>query len=167
MIVYDSLADPALARRLLNGAVGVLPTDTIYGIVARAEDPKAVARLYALKQREGKPVHLWPNPISLVLPAPASLHYLDQGKQSLAVRVPQHEALARLLQQTGPLLTSSANWPGEAAATTMEEAQDYFGDEVAFYVDGGNTRQQLASTVGRLLPNGTIEVLRQGSAHIS
>jgi len=35
---------------LKNGGVGVMPTDTVYGLVARAEDPEAVARMYALKR---------------------------------------------------------------------------------------------------------------------
>src|SRR5438045_3494074 len=40
---------------LLDGGVGVMPTDTLYGLVARASFPQAVTRLYTLKQREHKP----------------------------------------------------------------------------------------------------------------
>jgi L-threonylcarbamoyladenylate synthase len=169
--------------------VGVLPTDTVYGIVARAADSVAVARLYALKRREHKPgtviaadsdqlialgleekvirtvEHLWPNPISLVMSADSRLKYLHQGVGSLAVRVPDDERLRRLLRQTGPLLTSSANQPGEPVATCMEEARRYFGDKVDFYVDGGDMRTKAPSTIARL-ENGKMTVLREGAVKL-
>lgn len=190
MLLFVSRTDPELARHLREGCVGVLRTDTIYGLVARAENEQAVAHLYEIKHREGKPgtliaasvsqlrllglddehlrkvVHLWPNPVSVVLPASESLAYLHQGKASLAVRIPKDEELRALLEQTGPLLTSSANWPGEDPAHTIEEAQDYFGDEADFYVDSGDTRDAQASTVCQLKDDGTLEVLRQGSISI-
>jgi len=191
MTTFDSLNDPELVRLLMSGAVGVLPTDTIYGIVARATDQKAVARLYAIKHREGKPgtvvaasieqlndlgvskaytdkiAHLWPNPISIVLPTGDELLYLHQGKDSLAVRIPWDESFRALLQQTGPLLTSSANQPGDAPADTIAQAQGYFGDEVDFYVDGGDISGRSPSTVARLQADGTLEILRQGAVEIN
>lgn len=191
MELFYSLTDPRLARVLLAGSVGVLPTDTVYGLVARAADPQAVARLYAIKQREGKPgtlvaantdqlcalgisakhvqavAHLWPNPISIVLPAPPQLDYIHQGKQSLAVRIPECPQLRQLLESTGPLLTSSANLPGQPPANIIRQAQDYFGDKADFYADGGDLSDRSPSTVAHLLPSGDIEVIRQGSVTIA
>ncbi len=174
---------------LMDGAVGVLPTDTVYGIVARAEDKQAVARLYRMKHREGKPgtivaantkqlevlgvdpyvlkrvSHLWPGAISVVLPDRPQLAYLDQGKASLAVRVTADEELAGLLEKTGPLLTTSVNMPGAPPAQTVTEAEAYFADAVDFYVDGGNLADREPSTVVRL-KDGELEVLRQGAVSI-
>jgi len=190
MNLFSSLTDAGLVALLQQGAVGVLPTDTIYGIVARAADKDAVARLYRIKHREGKPgtlvaastsqleelgigrayldrvSYLWPNPISIVLPAGEPLAYLHQGKDSLAVRVPWDENLRSLLEQTGPLLTSSANHPGERAADTIAHAQHYFGSEVDFYVDGGDISGRSPSTVALLAEDGQLEVLRQGAITI-
>ena len=186
---YTSLADPEIAMLLNQSTVGVLPTDTVYGIVARALDKVAVARLYHIKHREGKPgtviaadreqlealgigreyldevMHLWPNPVSVVLPAGPQLAYLDQGKASLAVRIPSDPAVQALLQQTGPLVTSSANMPGEAPATNTAEAEAYFGDAVDFYV-GGSEGERPSSTVLLLQPDGSLTVLRQGAITI-
>jgi L-threonylcarbamoyladenylate synthase len=191
MTVFNSLSDPGLASLLKGGAVGVLPTDTIYGIVARAADKAAAGRLYRVKHREGKPgtvvaasvrqlhelgigyqylrkvEHLWPNPLSIVLPTDASLEYLHQGKDSLAVRIPKDAALRALLEQTGPLLTSSANHPGEPAANTVADAEQCFGKEVDFYVDGGDISGRSPSTVARLSADGGLEVLRQGEVTIA
>lgn len=190
MTVFISLADAKVIHLLQQGAVGVLPTDTIYGIVARATDKVAVQRLYRIKHREGKPgtvvaasiaqlhdlgieqryldevAHLWPNPISIVLPAGASLAYLHQSKDSLAVRIPQDEAFRKLLEQTGPLLTSSANQPGDPAANTIAEAERYFTDKVDFYVDGGDISGRSSSTVVRLSSDHTLEILRQGAVEV-
>lgn len=188
-ILYPT--DKELIRLLQQGAVGLLPTDTIYGLVARAEDQEAVRRLYRIKHREGKPgtviaatheqlqtlgiaphflqqvMAYWPNPISIVLPAPPSLAYLDQGKQSLAVRIPHSDALQALLEKTGPLLTSSANLPGQPPASSLAEAQAYFGEELDFYVDGGTMTTAVPSTVARLKADGGIEVLRQGAVALN
>lgn len=190
MKVFDTLTDKKLHELIIDGAVGVLPTDTVYGLVARAEDVAAVTKLYALKQREKKPGTLiaarvaqlvdlglkarylkaveqyWPNPISIIIPTGPDLPYLHQGAYSLAVRIPSDESLQKLLNITGPLLTSSANHPGKPPATTIAEATKYFGDEVAFYVDGGNLSGREASTIIRMVDD-AVEVIREGKVKIN
>ena len=189
MQMFKDLNDPSLISLLKNGAVGVLPTDTVYGLVCVAADRAAVERLYAVKGREDKPgpviaastaqlVELglkarylkaveqyWPNPLSVVIPCGPELAYLYLGKDSLAVRIPDDEAVRALLEQTGPLLTSSANAPGEPVASTTAEAQEYFGDMVDFYADGGDLSGRPSSTVIRILDD-AIEVLREGAVKI-
>ena len=171
-------------KALQNSSVGVMPTDTVYGLVARAHDQAAVTRMYALKRREQKPgtliaanieqlIHLgvpeselqkvaqyWPNPLSAVLSV-HSYDYLHQGVASLAMRVVADDKIRELLEQTGPLITSSANQPGQPPATTVDEAIAYFGDSVDFYVDGGHITGE-PSTIVRPTADG-IEVLRYGS----
>lgn len=172
-------------KQLQAGAIGVMPTDTVYGLVARAADESAVARLYAAKHREHKPgtviaasidqlvelgvkrrylkavEDMWPNPLSIVLPIGADLHYLTQDVTSLAMRIPANRDIRDLLEQTGPLITSSANQPGEEPASTVAEAEAYFNDTVDFYVDGGVLDSANSSTVVRVVDD-AIEVLRQG-----
>ncbi len=187
MRIFTSLSDPQLAIALQQGAVGVLPTDTVYGIVCAAKHKESVARLYQIKHRDHKPGTIiaasvaqleafgidnktlqvvdewWPSPLSVVAPCGDELYYLHQGLQSLAVRIPAPDELRALLEQTGPLLTSSANQPGEPPATNIAEAQAYFADEVDFYVDGGQTEQPTPSTLIRMNQNDQIEILRQGA----
>lgn len=178
-----------LAEHLhIAGEIAIIPTDTVYGVVARAEDPEAVARLYRLKHREGKPGTLvaasvdqlvklgverarlevaqkfWPGAVSVVVPCGDNLHYLHQGTDSLAIRIPTDTTLLELLEETGPLLTSSANQPGEPPATTVSEARVYFGDEVRWYEDGGYVNRE-PSTVIKLIDD-TVEVLRLGAVSV-
>jgi L-threonylcarbamoyladenylate synthase len=173
-----------------SGSIGVIPTDTVYGVAARAQDQAAVARLYSLKKRETKPGTLvaasidqlealglkhrylkaveqfWPGAVSVVIPlSDPGLQYLHQGKMSLAVRVPKDEALIEILKGTGPLLTSSANQPGKPPAVNISQAKDYFGDQVDFYVDGGDLSGREPSTVIRIVDD-AIEVLRPGAVKI-
>lgn len=188
MRIFQSIDDVELVGLIKSGAVGVMPTDTVYGVVCRAADKQAVERLYAAKHRENKPgtviaakvqqlidlglraryvkavEQYWPNPLSVVIPCGPELHYLDSGK-GLAVRVPAHPKIHELLLKTGPLLTSSANQPGEPPATTLAEAQAYFGDTVDFYVDGGTIIGHAPSTVIRIIDD-AIEVLREGAVRI-
>jgi L-threonylcarbamoyladenylate synthase len=174
------------AERLDKGQIGVLPTDTLLGIVCKAHDRHAVQRLYAVKQRENKPgtlignsveqlsglgikkryltavQHYWPNPISIVVPcADIELAYLHLGKQSLAVRIPDNRKLQTLLEKTGPLLTSSANMPGEPPARTISEAEGYFGNDVDFYTAPLPDSTNKPSTVIRVVDDAVL-VLRQG-----
>lgn len=185
--ILNKLSD---CTTLLNdGCLGVVPTDTLYGIVCRAADEVAAKKLYQLKNRESKPgtiiaasssqleelgfkhrylkavEHLWPNPLSVVLPCGDNLAYLHHGLQTVAVRIVADKKVKDLLEQTGPLLTSSANHPGQPPANTILEAQEYFGDNVDFYVDGGDLIGRLPSTVVRIIDD-AIEVLRQGAVDI-
>ncbi|MDO8520515.1 MAG: L-threonylcarbamoyladenylate synthase [bacterium] len=169
-----------VADMLKNGGVGVLPTDTLYGLVGSALFPDAVARIYELKERgPDKPLIVliadiedleqfgvvlseklvgvvrrvppkadlssrgllesyWPGPHSIILPIiDDTFEYLSRGTDSIAFRLPDKEDLRALLRETGPLVAPSANVEGKPPARTIEEAQKYFGDDVDFYVDGG------------------------------
>lgn len=189
MQIFDSLQDDRLLASLQQGAVGVVPTDTIYGLVALASNERAVARLYAVKHREHKPgtliaanteqlvalglkrrylkavEHLWPDRLSVIIPTGESLEYLRQGVPGLAVRVPSDKNVQALLLKTGPLLTTSANMPGEPPANTLAEAQRYFNGKLDFYVDGGDLSGRPPSTVIRIVDD-TIEVVRQGAVKV-
>lgn len=183
----DLLNDTQAAQALLHGHVGVIPTDTLYGLVARATDAQAVTQMYRIKHRERKPgtviaasseqllklglsekairavEHLWPGPLSIILtPEADTLPHLHQGLGDFPIRIPADERLRALLQQTGPLATTSANMPGEPSANTVYEAHGYFKDSVHFYVDGGDLSGRLPSTIARVTDSG-VEVLRQGA----
>jgi L-threonylcarbamoyladenylate synthase len=188
MRVFQDVSDPQLVELLKNGAVGALPTDTVYGLVGRAADEPAVARLYAVKSGAHEPgaiiaadiqqlaglgiraryLHaverFWPGPISIVIPV-AGLGYLRQEAKGLAVRVPSGEKVRGLLTQTGPLLTTDASSPGGPAANTIAEAQHYFGDGLDFYVDGGDLSVRLPATLIRIVDD-AIEVIREGAVII-
>ncbi len=173
---------------LMPGSIAVIPTDTVYGVVARAQDREAVAALYALKHREHKPGTLvaanidqlvelgfkkryltaveqfWPGAVSVITLCGPELDYIHQGVGSVAVRIPDDPWLQKLLKETGPLVTSSANQPGEPPATTVAEAKAYFGNDVKWYEDGGVVNSE-PSTIIRVIDD-AIEIVRMGAVII-
>lgn len=183
-----SIFEESISSLIISGKIGVIPTDTLYGVVAAALNKEAVTKLYKLKSREQKPgtviaanikqlVELglkkrylmaveqyWPGAVSVVIPT-HDLEYLHQGKFSLAVRVPDDKELTQLLLKTGPLLTSSANMPGKNPAKNIKEAKEIFKGSVDFYVDGGEMSGE-PSTVIRVVDD-TVEILRQGKVAIN
>lgn len=187
MQIFQNNNDPELIALLKSGAVGVLPTDTVYGLVCCATNEQAVARLYALKSRDHKPGTIiaadinqlvalgikarylkavekfWPGPVSIE--TPHSIQYLNMSTGRQALRIPADNVLHELLEQTGPLQTTSANDPGEPTANTVADAQDYFGDKVDFYVDGGDLSGRPPSTIIRIVDD-AIEIIREGAVKI-
>jgi L-threonylcarbamoyladenylate synthase len=189
MQIFTDMHDPKLVALLNQGAVGVLPSDTVYGIMCCAADEAAVARMYQAKHRENKPgtliaaniqqlvelgikerylkavEHFWPGAISVLIPHYPLNYLVDARTGAIAVRIPNDPDLLKLLEQTGPLQTSSANLAGEPVATVLSEAQDYFGDTIDFYVDGGDLSGRPPSTVIRIVDD-AIEIIREGAVKI-
>jgi len=187
---FSSLEDPNLITLIANGAVGVLPTDTVYGLVAAIRSPQAVTKLYATKPRELAPgtiiaasvedlvsvgfhldqlkqvEHYWPAPLSVVLDAKDVNADVKQVRTDLPVRIPNNLALANLLRHTGPLMTTSANAPKQPTSTSVVMAESYFGDSIDYYVDGGDVSNQPPSTIIGIKPDHSIEIYRQGAVKI-
>lgn len=187
--LLKGLNDSTLLGMLQTGSIGVLPTDTVYGLVASALLPDAANRVLETKGRPLKPGTLvaadveqlaalgiktrylkaveqfWPGAICVVLPMGPELTYLHSGAFGLPVRIPDHPELLKLLKQSGPLITTSANLPDQPPATNLDEARAYFGDSVDFYVDGGDLSNHMPSTIIRIVDD-AVEVLRPGAVTI-
>ena len=193
MATYHSLASKRVVQTLCDGGVGVIPTDTLYGIVGSALLEKTVERIYTVRRRDGdKPlivligsisdmslfgIHLnsfkqkivstvWPGKVSVIVPCTQKkFTYLHRGTKGIAFRMPQHQGLLRLLVQTGPLVAPSANTQGNNPAYTIADARGYFGEDVDFYVDGG-VRHSPPSTLISLRTDG-MRVVREGAVSLS
>jgi tRNA threonylcarbamoyl adenosine modification protein (Sua5/YciO/YrdC/YwlC family) len=171
------------------GALIVLPTDTVYGIGTRPDDPEATARLFAAKDRpaeltlpiltatveEAREVAVfderaerlvagcWPGALTIVLPRGAAAADWDLGgdRRTVGVRVPAHRLAREVLRGTGPLAVTSANRSGDPPARTCEELVEAFGDTVSVYLCEDRPLEGAASTVVDLA-HGQARVLRPG-----
>lgn len=176
---------------LKNGGVIIAPTDTLYGILSRAEDKKAVDRIYKIKGRdEGKPfiilitsvkdldkfniehshirkgVRMLPK-VSMIMPCGnKKWEYLHRGTKSLAFRLisPRNRHLYALISAVGPLVAPSANPQGLEPAYTIKEAKNYFGDNIDLYIYSG-VRKSKPSTIVSFLESKP-KVIRQGAVKL-
>lgn len=155
----------AIAESIIEGGVGIIPTDTIYGLVGSALLPDTVDRIYQLKRRDkNRPLVVlisdidqmeqfgielserlltqlesyWPGAYSIILPTiDDQFEYLSRNTDAIAFRLPDNEELRELIRETGPIVAPAAHVDGTAPATTIAEARKHFGTDVDFYIDGG------------------------------
>jgi tRNA threonylcarbamoyl adenosine modification protein (Sua5/YciO/YrdC/YwlC family) len=165
----------AAASAALAGSPIVFPTDTVYGIGTRADDPEATARLFEAKARprdlelpvlvpsaesareiaafderaDVLALAFWAGPLTIVLPRADASRAWDLGGDpgTIGVRMPHHPLTLALLARTGPLAVSSANRSGEQPPSTCEELRNVFGDAVAIYLCADGPLGQVASSV--------------------
>ncbi|HTT73977.1 MAG TPA: L-threonylcarbamoyladenylate synthase [Thermoplasmata archaeon] len=161
--------DDALARAeraLRAGRLVVYPTDTLFGLGARASDRRAVGALIALKGRApDQPIGIavssveeiepWasiagparqflrtrlPGPFTALLaPSPAARRAFPAavaGGARIGVRVPDHPLARELARRVGPITATSANRHGAPPPSTVAAARRAFGPAVAVYLDG-------------------------------
>ena len=165
-----------------KGRIGVIPTDTIYGIVCSAMKKKSVEKLYKIRKRDSKKPMIilisslkdlnlfnikidknitnkyWPGKVSIVVPV-KKFEYLHRGKDSLAFRLPDNKALIKLLKISGPIVAPSANTEGDKPAQIIEEAREYFKDKIDFYVDCGKMKSKPSKIISLL--NKNVEIIRK------
>jgi L-threonylcarbamoyladenylate synthase len=183
---YTNKIDDKIVSLLKSGAIGLLPTDTIYGLSAVAMKKDAVEKIHNLKKRDDKKPLIvlvssikqfqllgindsqpkaikkyWPGPLSVIFESFVILKWLDLGTKSLAVRMPDNKELLDLIKKTGPIVSSSANLQGQKPASSVKEAEEFFGSSLDFYVDVGPLEGQ-PSTLAKI-ENNQLIVIREGA----
>lgn len=188
----DAAGIAAAAQVLRQGGLVAVPTETVYGLAARADSVDAVAAIYRAKGRpDFNPliVHVadieaaaglaildaralrmaqafWPGPLTMVLPrrpdAPLAAA-VTAGLPTVAIRCPAHPAMRALLQASGlPLAAPSANRSGGVSPTCAAHVAASLGTKVDLILDGGASSAGIESTIVALRNGGGWQVLRPG-----
>jgi L-threonylcarbamoyladenylate synthase len=180
-----------LARQLRAGELVAVPTETVYGLAANALDPDACAKIFRAKGRPTQDpliVHIcslaqldglaeandasrllakkfWPGPLTLVLPKKSGVPAIvTSGLPSVAIRMPRHPLMRRLLRLCGqPLAAPSANRFGYVSPTTAGHVQSGLGRNIRFILDGGPTTIGVESTIVDLRDPRRPRLLRPGA----
>ena len=180
------------AAHLRDGGLVALPTETVYGLAARADRHESVAAIYRAKGRPSfNPliVHvadliqaeryavfdpraralaeaLWPGPLTMVLPSRDDAGLapaVTAGLASVAVRCPAHPVMRRVLEEAGvPLAAPSANRSGGVSPTSAAHVAQSLGAGVDMILDAGPCAQGVESTIVALREHGEWQVLRPG-----
>jgi L-threonylcarbamoyladenylate synthase len=180
------------ARLLRDGLLVAVPTETVYGLAARADRDESVASIYRAKGRPSfNPliVHVadlasaqalahfdaealslaaafWPGALTMVLPlregAPIAAA-VTAGLPTLALRCPAHGVMRAVIAETGlPLAAPSANRSGGVSPTEAAHVFASLGANVDAVIDGGACEAGLESTIVALRGGGRWQVLRPG-----
>lgn len=194
------LADAAgiaeAARILESGGLVAVPTETVYGLAARADSAEAVAKIYAAKGRpDFNPliVHVagveqaeryadfspeatalaeahWPGPLTLVVPRRAAAGLAEAvtaGLPTVALRAPAHPTMRALLAAVDfPLAAPSANRSGFISPTSATHVLASLDGRIDLVLDGGITTAGVESTIVAVRADGTVEELRPGPLQV-
>lgn len=185
---------PGIARAaalIEDGGLVALPTETVYGLAARADRAEGVAAIYRAKGRpDFNPliVHVpdlaaaerlahfderarslaarfWPGPLTLVLPLRAGAGIapaVTAGLPTIALRCPDHPVMRAVLERTGlPLAAPSANRSGAVSPTSAEHVLATLDGRIGAVLDAGACRQGIESTIVALREGGW-QLLREG-----
>jgi L-threonylcarbamoyladenylate synthase len=179
---------------LRDGKVVAFPTETVYGLGADALNERAVAQVFAIKNRpqfDPLIVHLpereaaaqyvtvidsraavlmerfWPGPLTLVLKKrPLVPDLVTAGLDTVALRVPAHPVALALLRAAGtPIAAPSANPFGYVSPTTAIHVQEMLGEALEIILDGGPCTVGVESTVCALT-NESVVILRPGGVTV-
>ncbi|MBX7487359.1 threonylcarbamoyl-AMP synthase [Qipengyuania sp. GH25] len=180
------------AQILRDGGLVAVPTETVYGLAARADNDEAVSRIYGAKGRpDFNPliVHVaslelarkladfsdvaeklaaehWPGPLTLVLPRRRDAGLAEAvtaGLETVAIRMPSHAVMRALLENSGlPIAAPSANRSGFISPTSTAHVLASLDGRIDAVIDGGVCEQGLESTIAAVRADGYVVVLRPG-----
>lgn len=183
------MAECDFIKILEDGGALVLPTETVYGLFAKALDKEAVERVYALKQRPkdkamnlnvadfdtildysvNQPTYLkklydtfLPGPLTIILQANTKVPiWINSGLATVGFRVPNHPQTLELIRSQKVLIGPSANISGKSSGTVFKEIIDDFDNQVTGYEDDGALTGQDSTILD--LSGEKARILRQGA----
>ena len=192
----DAAGIALAAERLRAGGLVALPTETVYGLAARADSASAVAAIYHAKGRpdfnplivhvpdlvaaeaiavfddraQALAARFWPGALTLVLPLrpdAAIVPAVTAGLDTIALRCPAHPVMRAVLEACAlPLAAPSANASGGVSPTRAEHVTASLGDAVGLVLDGGACMAGIESTIVALRGSGW-QVLRPGPVTVA
>ncbi|WP_324828962.1 L-threonylcarbamoyladenylate synthase [Qipengyuania zhejiangensis] len=192
MLRADAAGIARASEILRDGGLVAVPTETVYGLAARADSDEAVARIYEAKGRPSfnplivhvasldqandlavigdAAAHLvhryWPGPLTLVLPLRQGARLaaaVTAGLDTVALRMPDNPVMRAVLDATGlPLAAPSANRSGFISPTTPGHVLASLDARIDAVLDGGPCRAGVESTIAAVRDDGWIDVLRPG-----
>ena len=172
----DSSSIDIAVRALQRDLLVAIPTETVYGLAARASSPSAVKKIFVVKGRPiGHPLILhvankqdlslwsqelsnnarllaekyWPGPLTIIVKRNDKVcDEITGGRDTVAIRCPNHPVATELLiRLTDAIVAPSANHFGKVSPTSARHVAEDFGDEISVILDGGECSIGVESTI--------------------
>lgn len=186
---YSKLELPG--KIMQQGGIVIFPTETVYGIGVNGLDSEAVKKLYKIKQRPlNKPISLLVSDMNMVnkvaqditdleyklmerfFPGPFTIilnkkdivpDIVTANSNTVGVRMPSEEITRKLMEYANvPIAAPSANISNKPSGTNLESIIKDFEGKVNFFIDGGESKLGIASTIVKVI-DGIPHILRQGT----
>ena len=170
------------------GGVVIMPTDTIYGIIADATNESAIQRVYEMKKRnENKAMlmlvnsiemlekyvssindverklidELWPGALTIIFKKKNISDLLTGGLDTVGIRFPDNELLIDIMNELNvPLLSTSVNVSGDESATCINNISNLILDNVDYVYDVGECKGEPSTIV--VVNDNELKILREG-----
>ena len=177
---------------LNSGKLIVYPTETLYGLGADPFDEAAVKRVFMAKKRPfDMPLSIavsnmrmleelavlddrgrrlaekfLPGPLTLLLRKKSIVpDIVTSASNEVGIRIPDHPLALKIIEEFGPIITTSANLHSHPNPYDIQLALKDLGESVSIYIDCGPTKYGKPSTIVQLL-EGEVEVIRPGAIPI-
>lgn len=187
---YDNRSVEFAVQKIKEGAVGIFPTDTVYGIGCNAFNEHSLQNLYNVKQRNfNKPINMLVSSIDMIKSYVKEIHPIEQklmenfwpgsltiifdkseivpdiltsGKSTVGIRMPNNQICLEIIDKLGvPLAMSSANIANEPPDCDLKQLLLDFDHKVDFILHSEEL-DGIPSTIVRV-ENNQLKILREGS----
>lgn len=180
-------------KDILKNKIIAFPTDTVFGVGALIDDLDAIDKIYELKQRDySKPLAIlaasiddilpyiqevnpdiikimkqyWPGALTIIFKKQEFVSdKLTAGLDTIAFRIPNSKIALSILEQTGPLATTSVNISGDDPLNKYEDIVKTFNDKIDFIINENEVSSNMSSTIIDV-SNNSIKIVRLGQIKI-
>lgn len=183
------MQEERIISELKKGNLVIMPTDTVYGIVADATKEETIKKVFEAKERSfNKPLLVlvsdkkmlekvvseispkteeiiskyWPGPLTILFPKKEKvLDILTASSPYIAVRMPNDERLLNIIRKVNrPLISTSANITSKETITEVSQIEDKMQEKISYILDGGVVKNETSTIIK--IENDKIEILRSG-----
>ncbi len=177
-----------VVEEIEKGNLVIMPTDTVYGIMADALNEDAINKVFIAKKRENKPLILlvssidmlkkyvkevnelqmklieqyWPNTLTIIFDKNDNLsNNLTCGLETVGIRMPNNRLLLDIMNKTNkPLISTSANISNHEVITSTDLIEEELRNKISYILDDG-IKTNISSTIVKVEDN-KIHILRAG-----
>ena len=187
----DNKGIKLIAKKILNGEIVFIPTDTVYGIAVNPYNDNAIKKIFLLKKRSSNNYlvllcsnykmaekcaffnkiakklkkKFWPGPLTLILKKKPNLKFSKKymsKNNSVGIRIPDHQTLKKIINMCNfPIFCTSANVSGKESCKNIKDIVRNFKKKRITAMDGGKTQFGIDSTIIDVTKN-KINILREG-----
>lgn len=183
------MQEERIISELKNGNLVIMPTDTVYGIIADATKEETIKKVFNAKERSfNKPLLVlvsdknmlenlvseispkaeeiiskyWPGPLTILFPKKDEVSdILTASSPYIAIRMPNDKRLLNIIRKVNkPLISTSANITSKETITEVSQIEEKMKEKISYILDGGVVKNE-ASTIIKI-ENDKIEIVRAG-----